>query len=425
LPACVPHARKCAYKLIGICLFRCVASEFAKFCFELFTVLVLRDSRRLISLSESQVAVVIPCHNSEAVILETLDSLPHQYTVYCVVNNCSDTTADAIRRYRGDGRDIRILEVTYQQRSKSRAVVVGAVAAKHEGFTHVLQIDDDVVWPAEVAAIPVYDLRSPVTALPVLPHASNTLIRGFQSLEYVSVHLNKTSQILFGKNVTWAAGAGAIFRCDSLLHVMQLHDGDFIGEDVQASYLHHFLGYNIDFVPTVVLYTQVPRNLSQWWRQRCQCWDISFMFYHADLLLKVLFLPVGRGPGAWIRIMTFYRLYDAVGVLVKCTLPVLLLVKPPLFLTFIVFSYVVLSIKLFVHRSAFGGGRLRGSGNLLIGYILYPFYEYLIWVSRLAALPEAASRFRRLREPLGTFGAHCLTHLDQLRRPYLDVRIDL
>ena len=348
-------------------------SELAKFLFELLVNFFFREKRKLQELTARQIAVVIPCFNSESVILATLQALPPQYTVFCVVNNSSDRSAAVIRDLRIRTRkDIRILEVTYEQRSKTRAVVVGTVAAQHDGFTHVLQIDDDVFWPPDVPAISVYDPSAPVTALPVLPHSTNTLIRSFQALEYVSVHLNKACQGLFGKNITWAAGAGAIYRCETLLEVLKHHDGDFIGEDVQCSYLHHHLGLRIDFVASTVLYTQAPETLKAWWRQRCHCWDISFMFYHAELLLKVLFAQIGRGPGAWIRLLTFYRLYDAVGVLVKCTLPVLLFVEPRLLLAFIVFSYVVLTIKLVFYHYLYGVRIMRGGLGLVAGFLLFP-----------------------------------------------------
>ena len=410
--------------LVGLYLVALFA-EFARLSFELLVLYSFRETRALQELTPDQIAVVIPCHNSESVICETLNALPHQYTVYCVVNNSSDGTARILGNYHTGERDIRIIDVTYPQRSKTRAVVVGTVAAQQDGFTHVLQVDDDVTWPSGVGAIAVYDPAAPVTALAVLPYRTGNLMQGFQGLEYISVHLNKTVQALFGKNVTWASGAGAIYRCDTLLQTLKLHDGDFIGEDVQCSYLHHYLGYRIDAVSDCVIYTQVPANLRDWWKQRCHCWDISLMFYHTDLLLKVLFAPIGRGAGGWMRLMTFYRLYDAVSVIVKVTLPILLFVNFQLFLTFVALSYASVAIKFPSHLYLFGLRKLQITPKLALGFFLYPLYEYLIWVSRLAALPRAVALIGRGRSLLGDFGDRCSGRFKEIKRPYRLVHMDL
>jgi len=88
-----------------------LCSELAKFLFELFINAVFREQRELQPLSATQVAVVIPCFNSEEIICETLAALPHQYAAYCVVNNSSDQSAQFIRQYQQrTGRDIRILD---------------------------------------------------------------------------------------------------------------------------------------------------------------------------------------------------------------------------------------------------------------------------------------------------------------------------
>lgn len=149
------------------------------------------------------------------------------------------------------------------------------------------------------------------------------------------------------------------------------------------------------------------------------------MFYHSELLLKVLFSPIGRGPGIWIRLMTFYRMYDAVGVLVKCTIPILLLVEPRLLLAFILFSYFVLAVKLAFYRYLYGPGCLKTATGLAYGFLMFPAYEYLIWISRLAAFPRAMWLRGRSLAKLGEFGDYCMERLDTCDKPLADVRINL
>lgn len=102
----------------------------------------------------------------------------------------------------------------------------------------MLLLDDDVIWP-EDRPIEVLDERVAVTAVPVIPERPSTLIEHFQVFEYTATNLSKRCQMCFAGDVTWASGAAAVYRLEEYLEVMRLHDGEFAGEDVQCSYLHH------------------------------------------------------------------------------------------------------------------------------------------------------------------------------------------
>ena len=149
------------------------------------------------------------------------------------------------------------------------------------------------------------------------------------------------------------------------------------------------------------------------------------MFYHTELLLKVLFAKLGRGPGGWIRLLTFYRMYDAVGVLVKCTLPLLLFIEPRLLLAFIMLSYLVLSVKLIFYHAMYGIQFLRGGWGLFTGFALFPAYEYLIWISRLSAFPRAMIMRGRKLSLLGEFGDYFSEQLQPFEKPFSHIRIHL
>jgi len=382
-------------------------SDLIRALFEVVVNFSYRDRKRpTVLLGRSDVAVVIPCHNSASSIEDTIDSMPEGLVVYCVANNCTDQTVAIIEALAVRRPGIRLIDVDFDEGSKSKAVILGVAQARRDGFSHALLTDDDISWPAG-RPIEVLDRAAAVTALPVLPEHPETLLERFQVFEYIGNNLNKRVQLHFGRNVTWASGAAAVYRTDVFLKVMREHDGEFAGEDIQCSYLHHYFGYRIDFVAEGVVRTAVPRTPAEWWRQRAHCWDVSFMFLHLPLLLRVLFRAAGKGPGWWIRLMTFYRIYDAVLVLVKLGLPFAMLRAPAVAGVFVLSSYMILAIQyvsypVFFPAMQYPSGMKRRSLAAL-AFVVFPLYTFAIWVSRLAAVPRVIQRQLNPKPKLGAF----------------------
>lgn len=381
------------------------ASDLLRAGFELAVNFYFRGRcRPTVSLNPQDVAIVIPCHNSAASIEATLHALPERVTVYCVANNCSDATADIVRAI-GKVRDwVRLIDVDYAGRGKTKAALLGALQASKDGFTHFLLLDDDVLWP-QGRPIEVMDKTVAVTAVPVMPAQQNRLLERFQLFEYIGTNLNKRCQTYFADDVTWASGAAAIYRLDVYLEVMRQHDGEFAGEDIQCSYLHHHSGYTIDFLPETIVTTVVPRSPSEWWRQRAHSWDVSFMFLHLGLLLRVLFRTGGAGAGWWIRLLTFYRIYDALLVVVKLGLPFAVLEVPTVALFFVSSSYAILAVQYLSYPLFFPPlDRPKGANTqLAVAFVTFPAYMFTTWVSRLAAVPRVVYLKLHRRPPLGAF----------------------
>jgi cellulose synthase/poly-beta-1,6-N-acetylglucosamine synthase-like glycosyltransferase len=382
-------------------------SDLLRALFEVAANFGYRD-RRLptIPLGRADVAVVIPCHNSASSIEETVHSIPEGLVIYCVANNCTDQTVSIIEDLAVNRADIRLIDVDFDEGSKSKAVILGVAQARRDGFSHALVTDDDIRWPAG-RPVEVLDLGAAVTALPIVPSRAQTIVERFQIFEYIGNNLNKRVQLHFGRNVTWAAGAAAVYRTDVFLEVMREHDGEFAGEDIQCSYLHHYFGYRIDFVAESIVRTAVPRTPGEWWRQRAHCWDVSFMFLHLPLLLRVLFRPAGKGPGWWIRLMTFYRIYDAVLVLVKLALPFAMLRVPAVAGVFLLSSYIILTMQYLSYPAFFPPMQFppsaRHRSSVALAFVVFPLYTFLVWISRLSAVPRVIKRQLNPRPKLGSF----------------------
>ncbi|MEQ9568785.1 MAG: glycosyltransferase family 2 protein [Longimicrobiales bacterium] len=383
------------------------ASDLVRASFEIIVNLYYRrHTQSPVPLRSDEVAVVVACHNSADSIEATLDTLPAGFTVYCVANNCTDTTVEILEALGSTRPGLVIVDVDYPEKSKTKAALLGALQASQDGFTHILLLDDDVCWPQD-RTIEVLDRSAAVTAVPIIPHNRRELIEQFQVFEYIGTNLNKRVQMYFAGNITWASGAAAIYRLDVFLDVMRMHDGEFAGEDIQCSYLHHYAGYPIDFLEATVVSTDVPRTPVGWWRQRAHSWDVSFMFLHIGLLLRVLFRRGGKGPGWWIRLMTFYRIYDALLVFVKLALPLAVLRFPVVGLLFFASAYMILSAQYLMYPMFFPRVD-RTLGPMLalrraIAFVLFPVYTLVTWVSRLTAIVRVIYKKLHPRPPLGPF----------------------
>ncbi len=383
------------------------ASDLVRGIFELAVNFYYRNKNRpTMVLNRSDVAIVIPCHNSIDTIESMVRSLPEGYLVYCVANNCTDDTVKIIQEIRRRRPGVQLIDVDYPEKDKTKAVLLGALQAKTDGFTHILIMDDDVFWP-EGRQIEVLDKAVAVTAVPVIPDRPVSLLESLQVYEYIGTNLNKRCQTYFAGDITWASGAAAIYRCDVFLEIMRQHDGEFAGEDIQCSYLHHLEGYKIDFLPRMMVTTDVPRSSSEWWRQRAHSWDVAFMFLHIGLLLRVLFRTGGKGPGWWIRLLTFYRIYDSLLVFVKLGMPFAVFQVPAVALIFLSSSYLMLTLQYLSYPVFYTPlDRQRSSAGinrLAVAFLVFPAYQFLQWVSRLNALPKVINLKLHPRPLLGAF----------------------
>ncbi len=109
---------------------------------------------------------------------------------------------------------------------------------------------------------------------------------------------------------------------------------------------------------------------------------------------------------------------DALLVLVKLALPFGILASPVVAAVFAGSSYLILGMQyvcypLFfppIRHPADSGNRSRNA----LAFLLYPLYTFVIWVSRLSAVPRVIRAFLNPRPKLGGFidaGYACCTRV--------------
>jgi len=344
-----------------------------------------------VTLTPEQAAVIIPCHNSADSIANPLETLPVDYKVYCVANACSDNTVEILNSFSGRfGDNLKIIET--EKPGKITAVLRGAVRAKKDGLTHFILLDDDVIWPVgdDDKPMPVssYDPDAPLTALPVLPAKSPNWLTAAQTIEYQLMCTSKRAQGNLG-NTIMASGAAGIFRLDTFPQLMSFHNGEHIGDDLQCAYIHHAKDARIDFNSQLLIRTQAPETMAQWWRQRTKRWEVSSVF-NSPWALKAMFHNVWGSPGWWIRGVIGYRFAVIFNDFFRAaSLPLTIAYSPIIVGGVWGVTYLSVCLKLLVYRIFYRKNyNPKWDKILFMTLLTYPLYTALMWISRIAAVPR-------------------------------------
>jgi len=346
----------------------------------------------LVLLSPEECAIVIPCHNSDDCIENTLSTLPKDYTVICVANACKDDTVSAILRAQATNPNIELIDT--EKPGKIRAVVLGAILARNKGYSHFMLLDDDIEWTQvdnKPAPITVYNKDKSITALPVVPSkVGSNWVRNQQAIEYQMMCASKRAQGNLG-NVIMASGAAGVYKLESFMDAIQEHDGEHIGDDLQTSYIHHVKGMKIDFNSESVVATHPPATIKAWWKQRAHRWECSPVL-NVFWAFKIIFAPLNksRNPGWWIRGVALYRnLVIFNDILRLMSFPVVLILSPLTLVGVWVITYCSVLLKMLTFVYFFKNENyVKADMATVIAVITYPFYGVLMWASRLWALPK-------------------------------------
>lgn len=331
-----------------------------------------------LTLSPSEVAIVIPCHNSEDVILETLASLPKEYTVICVPNACSDKTVELLNSCKRSR--LKIVEI--QEPGKIKAVVYGVLEAKKEEFEYFVLLDDDIRWQSN--KIEIYDRDVAMTGYPVVPIEGSSFLLDGQMIEYQMMCIGKKVQASLG-SAMMASGAAGCYKIDIFLEMMKKHDGEHIGDDLQCSLIHLAHGYKIDFFDKIVVATEVPITLKSFWRQRALRWEVSPIHNWFWMFFAWVKAPV------WLKVVIGYRIFVFVNDILRIsTFPVVLIKTPSVILGVFLITYTSLIIRAMLHRKLFSW-YYNFEEKMPLTFrriLLYPIYNLCLWLTRIRAIPK-------------------------------------
>ena len=217
------------------------------------------------------VTVLIPCHNEEGCIRETIAYLAYQeyqnFEIIAIDDCSTDKTGEILRGLQKASSRLRVITLTSNQ-GKGMGLTMGAMAARGE---YIVCIDADALLDAEAIKYFLWHfLTFPRTgAITGNPRVRNrtSIIGKIQVGEFSSiVGMIKRTQRILGKIYT-VSGVIAAFRKRALLSV-GFWSNDMVTEDIDISWKLQMRFWNIHYEPRALCWILMPETLRGLWQQR-------------------------------------------------------------------------------------------------------------------------------------------------------------
>ncbi len=218
-----------------------------------------------------RVTILVPAYNEGIVIERSIESLMHQSYPYIEIlvidDGSSDDTYKLAKNFEFDdgNRSIRVL--TKPNGGKSRALNYAIERAKGELIMVVdadSRLEDTAV---ELLVRHFENERIAAVAGSVYVCNRNNTVTRLQALEYIEgLNMVRNGQA-FLKMVNIIPGPIGMFR-RTVLDEVGLYDHDTFAEDCDLTLKMLAIGYQIDFEPDAVAYTEAPEELLDLIKQR-------------------------------------------------------------------------------------------------------------------------------------------------------------
>lgn len=254
------------------------------------------------------IAVIIPCHTSENVIVNTIKHIvPHirEEQIFIIHNGSSPTPIDSTR----DVALAHYPRVNYAWSAignKNIAQYIGMKLATQK-YKYSLVIDDDVLLPdnfdtgVEMLGGRIKCIAYPLGALPA-EGKSKTWLTKSQDIEYKLSGTCKQLQSNTG-SALYPHGAIALWETEAFKRVLyEQHDCVFYAEDIKCGIGASRLKYDLYMHSGAYINTQAPMSIfgaaPNFYSQRIRSWDMG-EHIHFSLFVHNLFLVWWKGDTVW------------------------------------------------------------------------------------------------------------------------------
>jgi len=264
----------------------------------------------------SKVTVVIPTKNGGDALERTLQDLLERFDPDRIVvasNGSTDDTCERARKY-----GVEVVDIP-EPVGKVAAInmVMGEVRTPY-----TLIMDDDTLIGSAVIPTEALDKGFEGVAFRVVPKIENWVSQ-IQMHEYrKSMDIGKRfhNRKATVQNISGAIG---LFHTKELVRQIQIHTGEFSGEDLQRTLLIHLSKNSKGVVISEsVIETEAPVSIKQLYKQRVYGWNPGLLS-NVPNYLKLLF---GRKTPLALRYDAFYNsvLVLACDALRSLTLPIIM-----------------------------------------------------------------------------------------------------
>ncbi|MCP8970083.1 glycosyltransferase family 2 protein [Ectobacillus ponti] len=224
-----------------------------------------------------RVSVLIPAHNEEVVIRQTLTAMARlrypktELEVIVINDNSSDRTGAICEEFAAQYTFIRCITTKppFAGRGKSSALNQGLAAATGE-IIAIYDADNepepDAVYKLAMALVHDEKAGAVVGKFRVI-NATRNLLTRFINIETICFQWMAQAGRWYWLKLCTIPGTNFAIR-RSVLEQLGGWDVDALSEDTELSLRVYDLGYHIRFYPGAVTWEQEPENWKVWWKQR-------------------------------------------------------------------------------------------------------------------------------------------------------------
>ena len=342
------------YPLIGA-----LAWTVGGICYRFFYVGRIKKFREIPTDQEPMITIMIPAHNEEVMIEETIDYLMTQinysnYEILVCDDGSTDTTAHILARLSLKYPKLRVLRIQANC-GKAHAFNIGLSFAKGE---FILSNDADTVPEPDALKKYMhyftserYQNTGAVTANMDVQNRS-LLLEKSQTVEFSSiVGIIKRSQMGVLGSMYAYSGANTMYRKAAVYNV-GLWRQDRATEDISIAWDQQFHGWQAIFAPDIMFYMNVPSTMDMLYGQRkrwakggTEAWVTNFrriILHPIRYIDKVIMLIDQTASILWSFLYIFGTIFLAFQFLYYLLTNEILLLTQLLDQIFVFFSFMTI-----------------------------------------------------------------------------------
>lgn len=240
------------------------------------------------------VSILIPAHNEEVVIEQTLQSMvrlnyPKEKLEVIVINdNSSDRTGEILERYKKDYPFIHAIHTKPPYGGKGKSAALNRGLNYSTGEIIVVYDADNTPEPDAVKLLALGLLKDQKAGAVVgkfrVVNAKQNILTRLINMETLTFQWLAQAGRWFWFKMTTIPGTNFAIR-RSILEELGGWDEKALSEDTELSIRVYNLGYHIRFFPAAITWEQEPETLRVWWRQRTR-WARGNLYVLSKYLLQ-------------------------------------------------------------------------------------------------------------------------------------------
>jgi cellulose synthase/poly-beta-1,6-N-acetylglucosamine synthase-like glycosyltransferase len=225
------------------------------------------------------VSIVVPCYNEEDTIGKTIESLlkldyPKELIEIIVVDDHSkDNSAKVAKEYAKKYSNVKVIVNEKNSGGAAEPTNIGVRAAK---YNYIAVTDgDSSPQPDALKKMLGFlqeDEKVGAVTCAVLVKNQETLMQKLQAIEYIVIGFGR-KMLDFVDSVYVTPGPFALYRKKTLVEV-GLFDTKNLTQDIEIVWRLIAHGYKARMCLAAKVYSDAPKKLRQWWRQRVR-WNIG------------------------------------------------------------------------------------------------------------------------------------------------------